>query len=131
MTATIFAVMPTLVVPDVTAAAEYYRDKLGFSVSGIWGTGYSIVTHGPVSLHFCGALHEGTQIQSNDRVRDGVGERMWDVYLHTRVLQPLYDDFKARGADLLGEPAMALHGLLEFQVRDLNGYVLAFGEEHE
>ena len=43
-----------LAVPDVTAAAEYYRDQLGCSIRLIWGEPpfYAIVDRGEVTINF-------------------------------------------------------------------------------
>lgn len=130
MIATSWQAAPVLGVPNVRQAAEYYRDVLGFSldpVDGVFqpspaeaGGVYAIVKHSGASIHF--------QIRRGDppeRVRQP-HER--DVYVYVDRLDDLYSDLLKRGAVITHVPRMAPYGIREFEVEDLNGFRLAFGE---
>ncbi|HSR51658.1 MAG TPA: VOC family protein [Acidobacteriota bacterium] len=132
MSAKLLFANPTLIVPDVTAAAEYYRDCLGFEILGIWGSGYSIVERGGVILHFAGMDEEHRQsapVVPNQKFTDRWA--MWDIYVHTDAVEALYQELKAKGAEVPQEPYDANHGNREFHILDLNGYRLAFGQDLE
>jgi hypothetical protein len=36
---------------------------------------------------------------------------------------------RQRGADLVGPPQLRIYGMKELEVRDLDGYVICFGED--
>ncbi len=121
---------PTLIVPDVKAAAEYYRDRLGFEIDGIWGTGYAIVNRGGAVIHFAGMADEMRGVKSPQPNTDYTCRwTMWDIYFHTDDIASLFEELKAKGADIFQGPYDADHGNREIHVRDLNGYVLAFGQD--
>jgi uncharacterized glyoxalase superfamily protein PhnB len=50
------------------------------------------------------------------------------VYLWTDDVRSLHDELSSRGADILHPPTERPWGMLEIRVRDLNGYVLGFGQ---
>jgi hypothetical protein len=52
-----------------------------------------------------------------------------DAYLWTDDADALYGEFQRNGADLIGPPQLRIYGMKEFEVRDLDGYVICFGEE--
>ena len=108
---------PTLQVPDVTKAIEYYQQKLGFDLQFLWGEPpvHAGVNFGSVTFHFS----EGT---SNP---DG----FW-LYLHVENLIDLYEMFRDNEVELLGEPEQMEWGMQEFNMKDLNGYRLRFGQSN-
>ena len=50
----------------------------------------------------------------------------WDAYIYTLVPDPLFDEFKQRGASFAKELSFIDDGLWGFEVTDADGYVLAF-----
>jgi hypothetical protein len=52
-----------------------------------------------------------------------------DAYLWTDDVDALYGEFQQRGADLVGPPQLRIYGMKEFEVRDLDNYLICFGEE--
>ena len=123
---------PVLGVPNVRAAAEHYRDVLGFSldpVDGVFqpradepGGVYAIVKRAGVWVHL--QIRRGGNALP-PRVRQSF-ER--DVYLYVDGLDAVHADLQRRGADIVAPPQMAPYGIRELEVRDLNGYRLTFGE---
>lgn len=123
-------VSPVLGVRQVREAAEYYRDVLGFSldpVDGVFqpsadepGGVYAIVKRPGVWIHF--QIRRGVL---PERTRESL-ER--DIYLYVDHLDDLFADLQRRGANILQPPRLAPYGIREFLVKDLNGYVLTFGE---
>lgn len=109
------ALYPTLRVPDVDAAANFYRDKLGFDVSFRWG---DPVIHAGVQL---GTV--GIHLNQGDPNPDGT----W-TYLVVDDLDGLFHWYQRNGVTVLDEPTDRPWGMREFNVEDINGYRLRFGQ---
>ena len=114
---------PVLLVPDVEAALEHYRDLLGFEVEPHVDGGeaiYGYATRDRCNLHL--AL-----CADGPRPNDEVSPTMFDVYLWVDDVEALHAEFVSRGADVIHPPTDRPYGLREIRVRDLNGYVLGIG----
>lgn len=130
MTVPTWRASPILGVPNVRQAAEYYRDVLGFDLDPVHGVVqpsadepggvYAIVKRSGSWLHL-----QRRRGPLPDRIRAPF-ER--DVYFYVVGLDHLYGELHARGADILEPPRTAPYGLREFEIEDLNGYRLTFGE---
>lgn len=96
--------VPQFTVPDVVRTAEYYRDVLGFQISGYWRTPpvFAIVSRDQVECFFNRA--------EQSAVRTGRAPGAYDAYVHVTGVEALATELRTRGADILG-------------------LVLAFGEE--
>ena len=114
---------PFLLVPDVAMALDYYRDVLGFEVAPyeLAPEDNGTATRDGLTIF----LNRGPRAAPNS---DVVPPDLFDVYLWTDDVRALYDEFTRSGADLLHEPRERPWGMLEIRVRDLNGYVLGFGQ---
>ncbi|MDA8017243.1 MAG: VOC family protein [Thermoanaerobaculia bacterium] len=114
-----------LLVRDVEMAADYYRDKLGFRYSRLWGE----------PPCFCMAWRDEqclmlSQVENHAHIRSlSDVAHIWDAYLWVDDADKLYAELEERGAILEHAPCVTDYGVKEFTVRDLDGYQLAFGEE--
>jgi catechol 2,3-dioxygenase-like lactoylglutathione lyase family enzyme len=126
------AVVPQFAVPDLVRTAEYYRDVLGFEISGYWDGEretdapqrppvFAIVRRDEVQVFF----------NRSDRssVATGRAEEGYDAYFRVHGVDALAEDLRARGAAILEGPEDRVYGQRELVIRDCNGLVLAFGEE--
>lgn len=109
------ALHPTIKTPDVTATAEYYRDKLGFKVDFLWGDPpvHAGVSLGAMAIHF-----------SQD---PPTPEGFW-IYLVINDVDALYRWYQSNDVHLRSEPKSQPWGMREFIVEDPNGYLLRFGQ---
>jgi uncharacterized glyoxalase superfamily protein PhnB len=122
----LLGIAPYFLVRDVVAAAEYYRDALGFRVPRFFGDP-------PV---FCMPERDGvivmlsrttdpSIVRPNARAR---GDDSWDAYLWVEDADALFAEVAARGARIAYPVCLQEeYGNREFAVRDLDGYLLAFG----
>jgi uncharacterized glyoxalase superfamily protein PhnB len=121
---------PILGVADVRAAAEYYRDVLGFAldpVDGVFmppgsepGGVYAIVRRGGAWIHF--QVRRGAEMPHGD---DPVAR---DAYLYVDDVLALHAEFRERGASIKQPPQMTPYGIVEIVIEDPNGYRIAFGQ---
>ena len=119
---------PILLVKDVVASANYYRDRVGFSYERFWGE--------PPS--FCILNRDGLALMLK-QVDDEkyivphykAAPNMWNVYFWVDDADRLFEELKNRGAtidyDLCNQP----YGCREFGIQDLDGYDIAFGQDVE
>ena len=115
------SVAPQLVVEDVVATAEHYRDVLGFEINGYWAQPpvYAIVSRGGVEIHFGRSEQNGT---SNSAVRSG----SFDLYIWVDDIERLCGELEAAGAIIVEGPVKRVYESTEVVVKDLNGYLLVF-----
>ena len=116
-----FAVMPVLQVSDVTKSQAFYRDVLGFTINGTWGDGpeFSIIQRGKVTI----AL---------DRSRDDAPipvNQYWAAYFYVDDADAVFEEFKAKGADVIRGPEDSFYGMREIDVRDPDGHIIAFAHD--
>ncbi len=121
-------IAPYFLVRDVVKAAEYYRDALGFSYPRFWGE--------PPT--FCMPQRDGliimlSQTRDASIIRPNANARRdesWDAYVWVKDADALYAEVKPRGAIIAYAPVLQdEYGNREFGVRDLDGYLLAFGSD--
>jgi len=117
-------VAPVFLVPDVEAALDHYRERLGFEVSPYVDDGravYGYATRDGCTIHFalCAASPS-----ANSRLSPG----MFDAYLEVTDLDELAGELAERGAVITDPPQDREYGLRDLHVRDLNGYVLGIGQ---
>lgn len=117
-------IAPQFVVPDVFAAAEYYRDVLGFCIRGYFldPPVYAIVARDSAEIHF-GKADAGSPAMPNIRRREG----SLDAYIWVNDLDPLYAELRERGAKIVEPPAMRIYKCYKMVVEDNLGFRLAFG----
>jgi len=104
-----------LVVPDIPAAVDFYTTKLGFTPSFTWG---DPPTFGGVLLDRMQMfLSKGTPNPSGCSVFFVVGDA-----------DELCAYQRANGVEVVEPPGDREYGLRDYTVRDLNGYMLSFGQ---
>jgi uncharacterized glyoxalase superfamily protein PhnB len=122
----IAGVAPEFLVSNVTKAAEYYRDNLGFRIVGYFFEDppvFAMVGRDDQIVML--SLAEGSRGGSNRTYK----REAIDAYLWVDDVDALYAEFLQSGADLVMPPTLRIYGMKEIEVRDLDGYVLCFGQE--
>ncbi|MGH6743103.1 MAG: hypothetical protein ACREDY_29430, partial [Bradyrhizobium sp.] len=67
--------------------------------------------------------------------REGAGsnrryaDEALDAYLWTDDVETLHAELRQRGADIAALPQLRVYGMKELEVRDLDGYLICFGED--
>lgn len=117
-------VSPQFVVPDVTSAAEYYRDVLGFRILGYFQDPpvFAMVARDAVEIHF-GKADDGAAASPNVLRRRGLG---LDAYIWVNDLDALHAELKGRGAKIIEAPAVRVYKCYEMVVEDNFGFHLCF-----
>jgi len=120
-------ISPEFAVPDVRAAAEYYRDVFGFKIHGYFldPPVYAMVGRDNVEIHF-GKADDGVSPSPNVSRRRGLG---LDAYIWVNDLDTLNAELKERGAKIIETPTMRVYKCYEMVVQDNFGFRLAFSQD--
>jgi len=100
-------------VQNVAAAATFYRDVLGFT----WDFGdesYAVVWRDNSAIHF---------------VRDNTSPRGVHLFQWVKDIDGYYNEILERGAKPATEPVDQPHGIREFDVTDVSGVRIIFGQD--
>ena len=127
-TARLKMISPQFVVPDVVAAAEYYRDVLGFQILGYFYKPpvYSIIRRDAVEIHLGRAdLNADASAAPNTAYREG----SIDAYLWVDDVELLYGELQGRGAHIVEPPTTREYKCREMIVEDKFGFRLAFATD--
>jgi catechol 2,3-dioxygenase-like lactoylglutathione lyase family enzyme len=121
----VLSAVPTFVVSDVAKTASWYSENLGFQIVGLFPKqaphSYASLQLGPAEIMLL-ALANYEKEDLAARRPEGV----WDAYIRLDGVNALYESVKGERfiqSELIQRP----YGNWEFEVRDLNGYVLVFG----
>jgi predicted enzyme related to lactoylglutathione lyase len=107
--------VPVLHVPDVMAAAAFYRDVLGFT----WDFGddtYAVVWRDNSAIHFV----------KDDTRPSGIHLFQW-----VKDVDAYYKEIIDRGANVAKEPTNQPYGIREFSLSDVYGVGIVFGQDIE
>lgn len=136
---------PMFLVDDVKATAEWYQRTLGFNIGQYYMDDHSHDEDGndiagsSAEAVFVIVERDGHRLMLGKTMRKGDGVRSnydfkqysGDAYFWCEGIDAIYGRAKDAGADVLLEPTMQPYGLKEFQLRDLDGRMLTFGEPAE
>ena len=116
---------PVLLVRDVVAAANYYRDALGFTYDRFWGEppDFVILRRDGLCVMLNLAPH-GSAIVPHWKVNPN----MWNVYFWVDDVDTLFAEFMGSGAKIDYGLDDKPYKVREFGVQDLDGYDIAFGQ---
>lgn len=116
---------PYFLSADLSNAATHYEQVFGFAreYSGGDPPEFVIVSRDGLPL-MLKRMDVGTRLVPNE-AQGGT----WDVFFWVRHLRTLHDELRSRGADVVYGPVVQAYGVEEFAVRDLDGYILGFGEQ--
>jgi catechol 2,3-dioxygenase-like lactoylglutathione lyase family enzyme len=105
---------PALPVGDVRAAADFYTKKLGFVQAFISGD--------PPDMAGVNLGHVQMFLERGTPNPDGCS-----VYFVVDQADDLYAFHRANGVTIVHPPTDQPYGLRDYRIRDLHGYLLAFG----
>ena len=119
-------IAPQYVVPDVVATAEFYRDKLGFTILGYFADQavYAMVERDDVEIHF-GKADEGSTVQVNETLRKGFGN---DLYIWVSDINAMFAELSAKDVEIVEGPVRRIYESVEVVVKDCNGFQLVFAQ---
>lgn len=117
---------PFLLVDDVVKSGEYWRDVLGFNLGRYFGNppGFTIMQRNTarVMLRQAPAAARPAAVTNTAKMHEAL-----DLYIWVSDVTALAEELKRRGADIVNPPELE-DGRREMLVREMNGYLICFGE---
>lgn len=117
----VLEVAPVLRVSDAQRSAEWYRDRLGFSIDFLWPEAsdtepprYAIIRRGEATLHLSRA--EGSTAMTSM------------AYVFVSDVDALAAELEQRGTAVDEGPRTLDYGMREIDLRDPDGNGLTFGQ---
>jgi uncharacterized glyoxalase superfamily protein PhnB len=119
---TLTSITPILFVRDVTASANFFREKLGFAIDFLYG---ETPFYGSVSRDVA-RLHLRFVDQPNFAELAAREESLILATIGVNDVHALFEEFRARGAEFAQTPTKQPWGGTDFHVRDPDGNVISF-----
>jgi uncharacterized glyoxalase superfamily protein PhnB len=113
-----------LLVRDVVSSSNWYKEKLGFEIEGLYGNpiSFCILERDNQSLMLCNAPAD--KILPNRKIVKNI----WNVYYWVDDVEKICEEFKISGATIDYELCIKPYGVKEFGIIDPDGYDIAFGQ---
>ena len=113
---------PILFVRDVTASAQFFRDRLDFAIDFLHGTPpfYGAVSRDGACLHLR-VVHE--PVFSDAAARE---ESLIVATIEVDDVHTLFAEFQTRGAPIVQDIVKQPWGGTDFQIRDPDGNAISF-----
>ncbi len=119
---------PLLEVFDMPTSLAFYRDKLGFQVTGDSGqgdnSGWVMLELGNATIMLNTAYEDGERPEAEDPVRVSVHQDTC-VYFGCPDVDAAYDHLRANAIECK-PPSVAAYGMKQLYVRDPDNYGLCF-----
>jgi catechol 2,3-dioxygenase-like lactoylglutathione lyase family enzyme len=114
--------VPILFVRDVSRAAAFYADRLGFQIDFLHGNPpfYGSVSRDSACLHLR-FVHEPNFAALAERE-----ESLILAALEVRNVQPLFAEYERQGVEFAQRLVRQAWGGIDFHVRDVDGNVISF-----
>ena len=112
-------------VADISATIRWYEEVLGFLADPFPDREpyvFAIMTRDNVEI----MLQRVTDYEKPDLYRSRPGA-VWDAYIRTEGVKDLYESVRDE-ASIVQPLRQQPYGAWEFEIKDLNGYVLVFSE---
>ncbi len=114
--------MPVVLVSDVSAAAEFYRDQLGFAIDFLHGhpAFYGSVSRDEACLHLRFVHEPAFDAEFRER------EQCISAVVAVANVEGLFQEYENRGVNFIHRLRMEPWGQLTFMVRDPDGNYVSF-----
>lgn len=108
-------------VADIYKTIQWYEEKMGFKVSLTWEDPitYAILKRDNLTFHF-------SQVDVDFKLSNPHPS----IYVFVTQIEKLYEEFKSNGLNVSGL-TKADYGMTDFDLYDLNGFRITFGQGSE
>lgn len=116
---------PVLLVTDVVASANYFRDSIGFQYDQFYGDPPCFcITHRDGHYLMLAQVDDPQKITPYWKLRS----HTWNAYFWVDDADALYHEFVAAGAKIDYGLCNQPYGIREFGIQDLDGHDIGFGQ---
>lgn len=109
---------PIIPAKSVVETASFYKEKLGFTINGIWeNPSYGVVSRGDAVIEF----GEGRKEYAGSGI----------CVVRVEDADTVYNEWKSKEVEFVGDFAERDYGSKDFRVKDNNGNMLIVGHALE
>ena len=123
-----WSVAPYFVVDDVVAAANFYRDTLGFTYDQIWGEPPAFTIVGRAGAYIMLRSVGSPEFVRPNQCPPHPDDWVWDAYVWVDDVDALFAEFTGKGVTVVRDICDQEYGCRDFDIRDPNGYRICFGQ---
>jgi glyoxalase/bleomycin resistance protein/dioxygenase superfamily protein len=119
------SISPFFIVKDLQTSVAHYVDRFGFQLDFQGPEGdvyYAHVSRDNIGIMLKAITPEVLPVPNHKRH----AWARWDAYIYTKDPDPLFEEFRKRGASFVKDLSFIDEGLWGFEVTDADGYVIAF-----
>lgn len=122
--AKLVGIAPQLVVTDVKKTAEFYRDRLGFTIIGLVlePPVYAMVERDGFQVHFAKSDGAGISINKNFR------SMSHDLIIWVPEIDAFYEEVSSNGVNINEGIVKRPYGSREFVMEDCDGHRILVGD---
>ncbi len=120
------------IVENVARSVEFYSTKLGFKIDWIGeGPFFAIISRGNFTIMLRelkqGKLSRPNRVPFIQSGWHSDGKEAWDSYVWVENADDLYNEFKKNGVSIIKDIQNTEYGNRDFEIEDLDGYIICFG----
>ncbi len=129
------SIAPQLIVNNISESVEFYTQKLGFTIEWIHEKNpmFAIISRGGVTLMLRQLNKKGLSRPNREPfIASGWhhtdGKEAWDAYIWTDDVKSLYNECLKNDISMIKPLRETEYGNIDFEIEDIDGYILCFGE---
>lgn len=126
-------IAPQWIVEDLEETIQFYQEKLDFKLDWVGDPPrFAMLSRAGVTLMFR-ALAKPEQVRPNrgpfiQAGWDSSAKQAWDAYIWVEDVEQLYQQCVERKLSIIRELETTDYGNRDFDIEDINGYILGFGQ---
>ena len=122
--AKLIGIAPQLIVPDPKRTAEFYRDKLGFTIIGLVQEPpvYAMMERDGFQVHF--AKSDGAEFSTNKNFRS----ISYDLIIWVPEIDLFFEEMQLSGVTIHERIVKRSYGSREFVIEDCDGHRILVGD---
>ena len=116
---------PILFASDLPKTIDYWVEKVGFEVQGVWGEPPDFAILARDNAHLMASQAPADHdIVPHWKIKD----KLWNAYFWVDDARAMFDELSQRGAEIDYDLCEQPYNVLEFGIQDPDGHDIAFGQ---
>ena len=118
---------PVFISRDIEKTVEFYTEKLGFKSAKHYDKAENFATLYRDDIEFVIIQAKSGEITSTTQGHRTGNDDAYIVTATPEGVDPIYEEFKAKGVKILSKPHMTDYGSYEFTIEDIDGRQIGIG----
>ena len=118
---------PVFISPNIEGTVAFYTEKLGFKSAKHYDKAENFATLYRDDIEFVIIQAQPGEMPSTTRCHRTGHDDAYIVTATPEGVEPLYEEFKAQGVNILSKPHKTDYGSYEFAIEDIDGRQIGIG----